>query len=166
MAENHIQRLIEVRNIESLKKKIPIKLTAIAKVLGQPIIEQLDNALEWSEEEILTFDETADTIHKGYTFSHLSAGVNLEITSLTYGEEDSTIKCYYEGKLVFHEEERELKAYVPNNDWEVKINELYEKALIAEKIEREQNKKIEREMIKKKGLRLVQKLKSLWGGLE
>jgi hypothetical protein len=166
MSENYIQRLVEARAIESIKKKIPLKLATIAKTLGDPIVEQSGDII--GDDDIPILDEESIVMqHLGYAYDHLSAGVNLQVQHWIYGGEDGgTLKCYYEGKVVFHEENKELQAFVPSKQWEAVVDKLYAKSSKVQ-TEREEASQPEKEKIlEKKGRDLLARLKSLWGNLK
>lgn len=168
---DYIRKLIESRNNDSIKKRIPLKLSVIAETLGSQITHQFmsddifSTMLMAQSEEIETLSEDTATRRIGYIFDSLSSGTNIEITYMVdQAETEGTmLKCRYQGYLVFHEEHGELQAYVPHESWEQIVDRLYAKALdkklqMQEVLKEEMKKKMEKE-----GHGLLEKLRNLWG---
>lgn len=170
---NHEQIIKEKRTIEAMKNGymgFGGKFGTIAKKLGKTIIKQggvyaeetkFDDILNDSEEEeILTMEEDEITYEIGAQFDALSQGINLQILIYYHLAE---IKVFYKGQLVYKEVSGELESYIPDKDWEGKIEQIYNLAKKRErKTKPDENKKIEQEKNKKKN-QILEDLRKKWG---
>jgi len=169
---NKEQLIKEARVIEAMKNGymgLEGKFAIIARNLGSPIIQQgdffeshyeNDPFYEFDQEEIQTLDENDNSRQVGVFFDGLKYGINMSITLSEYLRE---IKCVWEGKTVYLEVAGELEGYVPNSDWEAKIehlNLIAKKAEIKNKIN-EKQKTLE-EVDKKKN-QIINYLRDKWG---
>jgi hypothetical protein len=97
---------------------------------------------------------------EGWHFDALNRGIHLEIW---YKKEYKQLTVFYKGNIVYKEEEGDLVAFVPNEEWQNKIENLFEKAkekaqddkkIFQEKKEQEQEKRKEK---------LLTRLAKYWG---
>jgi hypothetical protein len=171
---NREQMIKEARTIEAMKKGymgLEGKFSCIAKNLGQPIIQQGSRVFEQSflddpyeteidVEDILIFDEDESSYEIGLQFDGLSRGVNMTI-SIQYHLREIT--CRYQGNIVYKENSGDLEGYVPNSEWEEKIEAFYD---LSKNIEKK-NKPIEQEKNTEKNNRkrkeIMEYLKLKWG---
>lgn len=154
------------------------KLGTIARYLGSPIMFQgsalgdsrsLDDYLgepydvydHKSEDQLPTFDEqTAYIAAIGHVFDGLSRGIHLEIK---YIDETKSLTVYWKGFPVYREVAGDLYAYAPFDEWESKVNKLYEQARkIAAKYQEEQQL-TDAEEAKQKQVNFLQRLRLQWG---
>lgn len=183
------ERLVEQRKIEATQKKlmgVEGKLGVVLRNLGNPIIKQQkggafydSNYLEdpyaeekegiptvwmgeqhnlptWGEKEI----EVHSTAMAGWVFDGLSRGMHLEIK---YLEENQELSVFYKGHLVYEEVAGELSAYVPNKEWEINIEILFDSAKkIAQRKKQEDKKEIVERTTKEK-LGWLEALRRRWG---
>ena len=147
-----IKRLVEQRQIESLKKQLPTKMLCILKILGSNVYSDSGygtgiNTNEY-DDEFFGDEETndgneikeipdEDYSDIGWTYTYLKFGTNIEIRYLIH---DKELKTTYNGYTVYLEIDGQLKSYVPSPLWEESIDALY---LIA-KPKEDENKKEEK----------------------
>ena len=91
----------------------------------------------------------------GLAFDGLRRGMHLNILFL---EADSVLTVHWQGRLVYKEVAGDLRGYVPSEDWEKKIDTLYElakpKRAEAEKAKQE-NALVVKEKMRKSWMRSV-----------
>lgn len=96
----------------------------------------------------------------GWNFSGLSQGMNLEIM---VKDEDNEIKVSYDGYKVYHEIKNELICFVPNKEWEQKIDILFSQARKRENEVRKVEQKDKINQAKKNKLNFLEKIRKKWG---
>lgn len=147
------------------------KFGTIIKYLGHPIIAEggsfyessyMDDPYELEEEndELPTMDEEQTIMELGYIFDGLSSGMHLEIKYLSERQE---LTVLYEGILVFSETASELTCYVPNPEWEEKIDSLYKLAKIRENKKRSEYMKENKLEAVREKQSLLDRLRLRWG---
>lgn len=160
------RKLREQRTIEAIRKNlmgISGKLGTIARGLGYPIIRQgsvyfhessLPDMFEFEEGEILMAEDQA-TSHEGYHFDGLSRGQHLEITY----RQDTRLKVYHKGYLVYDEIAGDLFTYTPHVSWEEIVDNLYPEAV--KRLKGRDNNMIEK--VDRKVRQFIWELKTRWG---
>lgn len=172
---NKEQMLKEARTIEAMRKGymgLEGKFAAIAKFLGYPIIRQGGLYFETShlsdpfeddtkeEGEIPVLDDEQESYQIGIHFDGLSRGINMTISVLSHFRE---ITVKYEGQTVYKEVGGELEGYAPYEEWEDKIENLYN---VSRKIERQrkpQEKRELAELAEKNKKEILEILRLKWG---
>lgn len=171
----------EKRTIEAAKKNlmgVAGKLGSIARYLGHPIkyqgsglgdVRSLDDYLgerydvyaQWNDDELPTFDEDADFIETiGYIFDGLSRGIQIEIK---YLDDTKTLTVHWKGYPVYREIAGDLFAYAPVDDWEDKVNKLYDQARkVASRIQ-EEERAMDEAKARKDQNSFLQRLRLRWG---
>jgi hypothetical protein len=145
---NPIEKIKEQRLIEATRKNLlgikNGKLGIILRNMGDKVISHGSPLFEsyavyadpyeqeQDDDEIPTFDEDEAVAEIGYIFDGLSRGMHLEIKYL-----ESNLSVTYQGHLVFLEKSGDLDCYVPNDEWENKVDDLYK---IAVKMQRQVKK--------------------------
>jgi hypothetical protein len=173
MKENIIKALIDARIIESIKKKMPHKLSTIAQYLGDPIISDDQDyssmmCSTWGDEisdeqQIAMADEDATTRHLGYHYDSLKYGINFEIVVKTYDEMTESIRVSMDGIVVYLEEDTQLKCYAPSDRWERHMEDLFAQAKLRENKETAVKDAEDKVLFEKKKKTFYENLKSLWG---
>lgn len=167
------QTIKEARTIEAMKNGymgLGGKFCLITKKLGHPIIKQgnlysdmteFEDIFETEEEDqIKTMDEDESTYEIGWQFDGLSRGINISIIIFFHLRE---IVVRNEGQIVYKEASGELEYYVPQKDWEEKVNILYnltKKINKQNKIEENKTKEKQNEEKKKS---IIENLRKKWG---
>lgn len=144
-------------------------------------VYSLDNLLDYKNEEEIPYIYTDNleeplgggfreerNYHKeqyssnvmGWNFSGLSQGMNLEIM---VKDEDNEIKVSYDGYKVYHEIKNELICFVPNKEWEQKIDILFSQARKRENEVRKVEQKDKINQAKKNKLNFLEKIRKRWG---
>ncbi len=128
------------------------KFGIILQQLGEPIIGHGSPLFEVTymetpypeheEEEMGYFDEDETVTEVGWLFSGLNRGMHLEITY-----EDAVLSVYYKGYPVYIERAGDLECFVPNQNWEQNIEQLYEVAIKLQRKDR-QDAKVVKDKIK------------------
>jgi hypothetical protein len=170
---NRESLLREARTIEAMKKGymgMEGKLAVVAKRMGQPIIHHglsnfhqsfLDDPFsEHDEDEMPTMADDDRSYEIGMSFNGLSSGMNMSITLHSTHNE---IVCEYQGKKVYRELAGELEAFVPNDEWESKIESLYNR---AKRIEKKQKPAMRRELVaeaERRKRQILEEFKEKWG---
>lgn len=111
---------------------------------------------EWHNRE----SEVYDTQIIGYRFDGLSRGNHLEIV---FWDLDSKIRVSFKGHPVYQETMGDLERFVPYEEWENKIESLYEQAkevLFKKKQEFQEDQRVVKEKEKTEWLT---KMKEIWG---
>lgn len=170
---NHEQMIKELRTIEAMKKGyigLEGKFSTIAKRLGEPLIKQsgmyaettyFENPYDvFEEDELPVMDEFDHSYEIGLQFDGLSRGINMTISLQHYLRE---IVVRYHGTIVYKEIAGELESYVPGTDWEEKVIELYNLAIIKEKAMKPIEKKLLIEDNKIKKQQILKYLQQKWG---
>ena len=133
-------------------------------VLGNPIEEPM--GAEWTSK---TKSRTGGrTNHVGMYFDGLKYSMHLAIkyTDLKdeYGHNSWTeLEVTYKGYSVYKEIKGELAAYVPNTEWEEKIEKLFKIAKEKEDQFRDEERQERIKEAKQKKNEWIQKLRTLWG---
>lgn len=159
-----LKKLIEARQIEAARKKLPEKLICVAKYLGQPMYG-MAGGLEYNEFDWEIYEEipTADDIDYepyGYFFYALSFGHNFEIK---YNHEEHNLKVKYNCISVFSEVDGQLTGYFPSPLWEDLVENYYKIAKEKEEIKTKANKLAEKEGFLKQASKFMQKVRETWG---
>jgi len=189
----HEEKIKDLRTLEAKRLNylgLKGKFGAILKTMGQPIIKQTDGGgsitetflddywniedetmpvgdteeerqqpegWEWGEiKEISFFNTQAE----GWHFDGLPKGVHLEIW---FKNNESELKVVYKGYVVYKEQAGNLQAFVPNQEWQTIVENLYKQAYELLKIHQQkniENKSTNEKTAKKNWL---QKMKRLWG---
>lgn len=173
---NREEAIREARTIEAMKKGysgLGGKIATIAKVFGESIVEQNGGMLlqsgfledpyaaDYEQPDTLpTFDEEERAIEIGVFFDGLRYGINLGITIKHFQRE---IICDFDGHRVYWEVAGELEAFVPNDAWEKRLNELYVLAIERERLRRPiQKEKLVQEANKRKQ-EILEDFRKKWG---
>lgn len=130
---NFEDRIKEIRTTEATKKNLigmEGKLYLIARFLGHEIISQssdqsfLDNFWEdvTENDDIPILDESTRSSKLGYYFDGMSRGHHLEIYT---NDNINEIKMYYKGNIFYHESFGVLEKYIPHQEWETIIENLF-----------------------------------------
>ena len=159
---NPIEKVKTERLIEATRKNLlGIKNGKLGTILrnmgdkvishGSPLFESYTTYVDPYEEEqqndeMPTFDENEAVAEIGYIFDGLSRGIHLEIKYL-----ENNLSVTYKGHLVFLEKSGDLECFVPNDEWENKVEDLYKVAVkkqrqvkkeaVVEKVNREEKAK-------------------------
>jgi len=169
---NPVEKIKEQRLIEATRKNYlgvkNGKFGTILRNLGTKIVGHssplfdstpyIDPYDEEESDDLPTFDEEELTTDLGYLFDGLSRGVHLEIKYI-----DVTLTVHYKGYLVFMEKSGDLECFVPNDEWENKIEDLYR---IAVKMQRETKKEaLHNKVVKEEEARegVLRHLLKTWG---
>lgn len=169
---NREQKLKEIRTIEAMKKGymgLEGKFCCITKMLGYPLFRQgglyvdssfLEDPYAEQEDEIPTMTGDDESYEIGIHFDGLSRGMNLTISVMFHLRE---ITVRYEGQIVYKEMAGELEGFAPTDEWEEKIESLYN---VARKVEKER-RPFERlqmaEAADKKRKEILETLRLKWG---
>ena len=101
---------------------------------------------------------TPNTI--GWLFDGLSRGMHLEVKTDRKARE---IQVSWKGYLVYKEDGGNLLAYVPNKDWEDKIESLFHQVELRTRERRKEEREEEKEELKKEKKDWLQSMKEIWG---
>lgn len=168
--QNIEEKIAELRLAEAVQKDLfgqSGKIAIISKVFGSEIIQDnfdsknisyLYDEIEDNKVQEFDINHTSSVI--GYHFDGLKMGIGLEII---LKENYNSVKVLWQGRVVYEEADGELLSFNPLNEWERNIENLYKKA--EEKIEREKiaNKKIIAEQIQKEEDKEIEKIRKKWG---
>jgi hypothetical protein len=167
------QIIKEARTIEAVKNGymgLDGKFCRILKVFGSDIIRHGSSAYESSylsdpyedvnEDEILTMEEDECIFEIGKHFDAVKFGINLNITLNFYLRE---IIVEYKNKQVYKEVSGELESYIPFEEWEEQIENLFSKAKKIEKNNKPLEKKEMEEYSKEKRMKILEDLRNKWG---
>lgn len=169
------QIIKEKRVIEATKKDYlgsSGKFAVISKNLGDQIIDQGSlggnfivyddfwGQAENPEGSVSYLDENANLTSVGYYFYGLNYSYNIEIF---YFEDQKKIDVKYNNDTVYREIGGDLERYVPNQDWENKIEILYKIAKPIEESNKKAEKKAMKEAFENKKNNILSYLKSKWG---
>ena len=166
-------KIKEQRTLEAIQKNFmgfEGKLFLICNIIGHAITKQSEDSsiLEtddfWSidDSEIPTFDESVSFHDVGYFYDGLSKGYPIEIICK---EHEGTIKVFYKGYLCYEEEGGSLVKYVPHDDWENLVENLWK---ITEKnihTKYQKYKADQKASLKKIEEDEIIKLRSKWGDI-
>lgn len=163
----------EARMIEATRKRLmgsSGKIGCVVRNMGQPIIASgspnydvsyLDDPFKIHDpDEILTMDEDDISYQMGWHFDGLSRGMNLEIK---YLEDGRDLIVRYKGQVVYREISGELHGYAPFDEWEEKIDRLYEAAMKIENEKKKKRRKDQKEIAEKRSQELLKKMQLKWG---
>ncbi len=137
------------------------KLGIICRYLGSKIEKQ--TGLDYFSDEysdLLELPEHSEVIDIGWIFDGLNRGMHLEIK---YIDADNKLTVDYKGYEVFCEISGDLERYVPNEEWESKINQLFKIALNKKKQQTEQQNIEKEDLISRKQSSFLERLKQKWG---
>jgi hypothetical protein len=181
--QENIERLIEERQAEAIKKKLSEKLRLVAtmlgfairdKVLGSRSVDTPTAMMGYSshelidawgedpteEEEIPTDADIGESAVLGYYFDGLSSGINLQI----YLEDAAGfMKASHQGKDVYQESQGKLEMYIPSAEWENWVESLYRSAEKRAKVQDQKDREIEKLRKKKLMDRALDFVKKHWG---
>lgn len=96
----------------------------------------------------------------GWYFDGLSSGVHMEIK---YDEHSKNLTLTWKGYLVYKESSGELAAYTPSEEWESKINYLYQHAIKKEKSSRKEQREDDLKQAEKVKSTWLEKMRERWG---
>jgi hypothetical protein len=82
---------------------------------------------------------------------------------IKYIDADNKLTVDYKGYEVFCEISGDLERYIPNEEWESKIDKLFKIALAKKKQEMDQQKIEKEELITQKQSSFLERLKQKWG---
>lgn len=155
-----IKILIEKRHLDAIKKNLTIKLSSIARYLGDAIISHSGSAY-WEEdaEFINEMDEDEDCYEIGHHYNGLKRGHHLEIHLL---EEGHTVKASYQGQEVYLEKDGKLYCYASNPEWEEIIEQLYKLSSEKETVSKKEEKILYDQETEKEVKSFFSELKRLW----
>ena len=137
------------------------KLGIICRYLGSKIERQTELDYYSDEHsELLEFPEYSQVFDIGWLFDGLNRGMHLEIK---YIDADNKLTVDYKGYEVFCEISGDLERYIPNEEWESKIDKLFKIALTKKKQEMDQQKIEKEELITQKQSSFLERLKQKWG---
>lgn len=167
------QLIKEKRIIEATKKEYQGtfgKFAVISRNLGDEIVGQgqisnniitYDNFWNYNKEEKIGYlDEDTYTTNVGFYFYGLKYSMNLEIF---YSENEKKIEVKYEGQTVYSEINGDLECYIPNENWENKIEELYKLAKPVDDRNKQINKSFKKKIFETKKSYILEYLKNKWG---
>ena len=123
---------------------------------GSPIEEP--NSFEWTRKNNNRKMTSIKNIC--YFFDGLSRGFNLQIRYLT---NESEIIVEYNNDIVYQEFEGDLISYKPLEDWENKIDLLFEKCKKINEKDRKEQREKKIKIVEKEKENWLSKLKNLWG---
>ncbi len=137
------------------------KLGIICRYLGSKIEAQTGFEY-WNEEEveIAQLGESDGVLDVGWIFDGLSRGMHLEVKYIDY---DNKLTVTHKGHEVYCEISGNLESYVPNPDWESKIEKLFSIAMERKKRDAQHQKIEKEELITKKQSNFMEYLKQKWG---
>ncbi len=163
----------EARTIEATRKRLMWpsgKIGCIVKNLGHPIIasgssyydvNEMEDPFKLHDPDELPSLGEDDLSHKiGWFFDGLNRGMNLEIKYLD-GSNELTVR--YNGNVVYQEVGGDLGGYAPFDDWEEKVEKLYEIAKQKENHTKKQTREKNQEVAKKRSKVLLEKMRKKWG---
>lgn len=96
----------------------------------------------------------------GWHFDGLSRGMHLEIK---YDDLSKVLTLHYKGYLVFEETTGDLTAYVPNDEWEKMIDDLYFVAEPAKYKKEREEREDRKEEIRKAKKGFLERIREKWG---
>lgn len=167
-------RILEQRTTEATKKNLmgyQGKIFLISKLLGHDLVKEsegsevLDFYSMYEEEDsnqMPTFGEDHYSYSIGHSFDGLSYGYHLNITFMEY---ENTIKLWYKGHLVYSESAGNLQSYIPNDEWEKVVDNLF--SIAETKVEKLMKQK---SILDKKSFailknRELQRIRDKWGDI-
>ena len=96
----------------------------------------------------------------GLVFDGLKRGMHMNIQ---YMEENATVTVYWKGYLVFKEVAGDLRTYVPGDDWEEKIDTLYNLAKPKQTEREKAREEVKVEVNKRDKMNWMQSILRRWG---
>ena len=127
--------------------------------IGSTYVNLTGREEEFEEEEALPVIYGSSSL-VGYIFQGQSRGMPLEIK---FTEETNKITVHFKHNVVYEEEENDLLCYVPNEEWEKRIEKLYNECLPLIEEEIAKNKKEMKTIKEQEKVSLLQRLKNTWG---
>lgn len=112
------------------------------------------------EDDLPYMDEDQGVYEVGWMFEGLRFGCNMTIL-VKYDDNELVVR--WEGRKVYHEIDGSLQAYVPEPEWETKIEELFKIAKRADKILRPLEKKIVEKTKEQEISKKFEDLRNKWG---
>jgi len=138
MREHDLAKIIELRQVEAVKKNISKKALTIVSALGFSIMDQYGGgshegfsinqgsplSYEPYEQDVYDYGQlpTQDTTPSevGRYFDGLSSGANLQIS-----QKYDILQINFEGRIVYREQAGQLERYAPSQQWEEKLDSIY-----------------------------------------
>lgn len=157
-----INKMIEARRFESIKKQIGHKMSLIVKILGQEVAYVSGHSTQEDGNLLPTAQEWTEHV-RGYYFDGLKFGVHLHIWGEVFDDKIVEITTKYNGYVVFQEIEGKTQAYAPFPEWEIQFENLYEMAKNKEKRVAPQRKADKIINSQKEAVGAIKILKQLWG---
>lgn len=176
--QEKIERLIEDRRAEAVKKDLPRKLKMIAKNLGfavrdsaygksieggfgyfsSPAQYQMESELD--DDELPTDPMVTESYILAYHFDGITNGINMQVN---YDEASEMVRVHYEGEEVYREQTGVIECYVPSSKWETNLESLFSVAEKRAKIKDKRDRDDRRKRGQSKTTRLLEQLRKLWG---
>jgi hypothetical protein len=189
----HEHKIRDLRTLEAKRKDymgLRGKFGVILKAMGEPIVRHTAGGGKFYSETLLedftslendnlpTIDteqrelpdgwewnmpknvEMFSTSNEGWHFDGLSRGCPIEIW---FKDDESELKVFYQGNLVYRELGGDLKSFVPAEAWEKMIETLYlhGRKTLKKQLDDHNQKVTESKKINK--IKWVEKMKRLWG---
>jgi hypothetical protein len=170
------KRVREQRTIQATSKNLigpSGKLGCVVRYMGEKMWDTGGGMSEvhhlgdgygdwWGEHsDIPTLDMEENVRTTGYRFDGLSSGLHLEIE---YKSAYHSLTVKWRGTLVYQETCGELEAYVPGEDWEGAIDDLYNKfAIRRAKRVRAAEAEAERREVTEEKRGFLRHLRDAWG---
>ncbi len=163
----------EARTIEATRKRLmgpSGKIGSIVRNLGHPIIASgsanyevsyLDDPFRLHDpDEFPMMDEDDISYQIGWHFDGLSRGMNMEIK---YLEDRKELTLRWNGHIAYHEINGELHGYAPYDEWEDKVQSLYETAMKKETASRKVLRETQKRVAAKRSEEILKKMQEKWG---
>ena len=172
MFQRKEQTIREQRTIEAMKNGLmgsEGKICRVAKVFGHPIYKQcgsnfeqtfMEDPWELEEDEIPTMDEEEISHQIGWHFDGMRQGLHMEIL---WNEEYRELKAYYNSVLVYREVGGELDGYIPHEEWQSKLEVLFEKAKKKERINKKEHAVVVGLEAKRQQQEFLEAMRRKWG---
>lgn len=167
-------RIIEQRTTEAIKKNLmgyEGKIFLVSKILGNELVKESEGSevldfdeiyQEPDENSLPTFADDSYSYSIGHSFDGLSYGYHINITFMEY---ENTIKLWYKGYLVYSETAGVLQSYIPHDEWEKIVDNLF--SIVETKVEKMMKDK---NILDKKSFailknRELQRIRDKWGDI-
>jgi hypothetical protein len=164
----------EQRTIEAMKNGfmgLEGKPASVAKRLGYAILQQGSGDFQQSfvkdfygvygdEDDMPTMDDNDIVNEIGFSFDGYGRGVNMSIVVMHM---NADITVNYEGRVVYKESGGELMSYVPNGEWEGKLESFYIDSLSVDKVKRAKDAKVMASLADTKRNEILNRLRDKWG---
>ena len=167
-------RIVEQRTTEAIKKNLmgyEGKIFLVSKILGHELVKESEGSevldfyemyAESDEDSMPTFAEDSYSYPIGHSFDGLGYGYHINIT---FKEYENTIKIWYKGNLVYSETAGVLQSYIPHEEWEKVIDNLFSIAETKiEKMIKEKNQ-IDKKSFAALKNRELQRIRDKWGDI-